>query len=222
MEVIERGKTAFTHLECILNPQEKIITESGAMASMDSGLEMKTGLKGGFLTALLRKFLGGESIFFNTFINLGSKPKKLIITKETPGDIVCRELNNETLFLQPGAFLCCTPGIKISLRWAGFRFLIGGEGLFRLAASGSGKVWIGVFGSLIEKEVAGEIIVDSGHLVAYSPNIKYKLQLSAGIFSSFFGKEGIVGRLEGHGKIILQTRSLNGLVSWLNPRLPVR
>ncbi|MCB0356363.1 MAG: TIGR00266 family protein, partial [Bdellovibrionales bacterium] len=144
----------------------------------------------------------------------------MVISKATPGDVVCHELKGDKLYLQPGAFLCCTPGIQLSVKWAGFGYLFGGEGLFRLCAQGHGKIWLGVFGAFIERELKGELLVDTGHLVAYPENVKYKIQLSGGIFSSFFSGEGLVGRLEGQGKIYLQTRSLGGLVGWLNPRLP--
>ncbi len=220
MKIVEKGKSAFTHLAVSLDPQEEIVTESGAMASMDTAISIKAGFKGGIFSAILRKLFGGESAFFSTFKNQSSSIKTIVITKETPGDIVCQELDGDRLYLQPGAFVCCTPGIDIDLKWAGFRYLFGGEGLFRLVASGRGKVWIGVFGSFVERELSGELIVDTGHLVAYPENISYKIQLSGGIFSSFFSKEGLVGRLEGHGKVLLQTRSLGGMVSWLNPRLP--
>ncbi len=49
--------------------------------------------------------------------------------------------------------------------------------------------------------------------------MKLKLQLAGGIFSSLFGGEGFVTRVEGKGKIVIQTRSLSGLANWLNPRL---
>ena len=35
----------------------------------------------------------------------------------------------------------------------------------------------------------------------------------------FFGGEGLVTRVVGRGKIVIQTRSLDGLKNWLNPRL---
>ena len=86
--------------------------------------------------------------------------------------------------------------------------------------SGTGKVWYGAYGALLERDLDGETIVDTSHLVAYSPGISLKLQLAGGIFSSFFGGEGLVTRVTGKGKIVIQTRSLSGLVSWLNPKLP--
>jgi len=220
MKVIEKGKSAFTHLVVTLESGEEIVTESGAMASCDGGIDLSASLKGGFFSAIMRKLFGGESLFINSFKNKASVEQSIVISKETPGDIYCYQLNNETLYLQPGAFLCCTKGVELKTKWAGFRFLFGGEGLFRLAVSGHGKVWIGVFGALVKKSLAGELIVDSGHLVAYPPSVRYSLQLSGGLISSVTSGEGLVGRLEGDGEIFLQTRSLGGLVGWLNPRLP--
>jgi len=73
---------------------------------------------------------------------------------------------------------------------------------------------------LLEREVDGEFIVDTSHLVAYEPGIKLKLQLAGGIFSSLFGGEGLVTRVVGKGKIVIQSRSISGIASWINPRLP--
>ncbi|MEJ2065071.1 MAG: TIGR00266 family protein [Reinekea sp.] len=104
------------------------------------------------------------------------------------------------------------------MRWAGFVSFIAREGLFKLQVTGSGKVWYGAYGALLEKEIDGEYIVDTSHLVAYEPGVKLKLQLAGGIFSSFFGGEGLVTRVTGKGKIIVQTRSISGLAGWLNPK----
>jgi uncharacterized protein (TIGR00266 family) len=121
--------------------------------------------------------------------------------------------------LQPGAYIASTPGIKLGLRWAGLASAIGREGLFKLLVSGTGTVWYGAYGALLEKPVDGEFIVDSSHLVIYEPQLKLKVQLAGGVFSSFFGGEGLVTRVNGSGNIVIQTRSLDGLKNWLNPRL---
>ena len=68
-------------------------------------------------------------------------------------------------------------------------------------------------------EVDGEFIVDTSHLVAYDPTIKLKLQLAAGLFSSFFSGEGLVTRVQGKGRVVIQTRSISGISSWVNPKL---
>ncbi len=70
-----------------------------------------------------------------------------------------------------------------------------------------------------EREIDGEYIVDTSHLVAYEEHMKLKVQLAGGVLSSIFGGEGLVTRVEGKGRIIIQTRSLDGLKGWLNPKL---
>ena len=134
----------------------------------------------------------------------------------TPGDIIEIEMTGGSYCLQPGAYIASTPGLKLGVKWAGFASWIGREGLFKLQVSGTGTLWYGAYGGLVEREVDGEFIVDTSHLVAYEPQLKLKTQLAGGIFSSFFGGEGLVTRIEGKGRIIIQTRSLDGLAKWTN------
>jgi uncharacterized protein (TIGR00266 family) len=219
MDVKIRGGSAFSFLRVRLSPGEVLTTESGAMASQDAAIELRSKLNGGgILRALLIKFLGKESIFINDFQNISNSEKHIVVSQSMPGEICEAVLNNETLYVQPGAYVASTPGINFSVRWAGFSSFLGGEGLFRLQISGKGRVWYGAYGAVVEKEIVGQYIVDSGHLLSYPPSIKLNIQLSGGLFSSFFSGEGLVIRLEGQGKIKLQTRSIGGLAGWLNPR----
>jgi uncharacterized protein (TIGR00266 family) len=219
MQTSIQGRPSFAHLHVDLDPGESIIGESDAMASMSADLDMFARFNGGFFSGLAKKFLGGESLFINEFVNSTDGPRRVTLVQATPGDIGQIELNGNSLCLQPGAFLACTPGIKLGLKWAGFASLIGREGLFKLVVSGTGTVWYAAYGALLEREVDGEFIVDTAHLVTYEPQLKLKVQLAGGIFSSFFGGEGLVTRLQGQGKIVIQTRSLSGLTNWLNPRI---
>lgn len=214
-----KGGASFSNIHLELSSGEKIITESGAMASMDSGIDLRSKTNGGFFRAFFMKFLGAESFFINTFTNTKSTNQNIVLTKPSPGQIISTDLSNgQELFIQPGAFIACTPKVNFSLRWAGFSSFIAKEGLFRLSIQGPGTVWYGAFGSIIEKEVNGSYIVDTGHLLSYPKTITLKIQLAGGIFSSFFSGEGFVARLEGKGTIKIQTRSIGGLAGWLNPR----
>lgn len=213
------GRPSFAHMHVDLDPGESIIAESDAMASMSADLDMRAQFNGGLFSGLCKKFLGGESLFVNEFKNNTDGPRRVTLVQPTPGDMGVIELNGNSLCLQPGAYIASTPGVKLGLKWAGFASLIGREGLFKLVVSGTGTVWYGAYGALIEKPVDGEFIVDTSHLVTYEPQLKLKVQLAGGIFSSFFGGEGLVTRINGKGNIVIQTRSLEGLKSWLNPRL---
>ena len=213
------GKPAFAYVNVDLEPGESIVAESDAMSSMSPALDMKAGFNGGFFSGLAKKFLGGESLFVNTFTNNTSETQRVSIVQGTPGDTVEIDLDGGSYCLQPGAYIASTTGLKLGVKWAGFASWIGGEGLFKLQVSGTGKLWYGAYGGLIEREVDGEFIVDTSHLVAYEPQLKLKAQLAGGIFSSFFGGEGLVTRVEGKGRIIIQTRSMSGLASWTNSYL---
>ncbi len=216
---IEGGPT-FSHIHADLEPGETIIAEADAMATMAADLDMDAKFNGGFLPGLGKKFLGGESLFVNHFTNNTQETKRVSLVQGTPGEI--REVRldgTKTLCLQPGAYICSTPDVKLGVKWAGFASLLGREGLFKLEVGGTGTLWYGAYGSLIDKEVNGEFIVDTSHLVAYDPQLKLKVQLAGGIFSSFLGGEGLVTRMEGTGRIVIQTRSISGLAGWLNPRL---
>ncbi len=218
MQTRIEGAPAFAHLHIELAPGETVIAESDAMSSMAADLDLTTKLNGGVIGALLRKYLGGETAFINHFKNNTSAAKSLTLVQPTPGAIVARQLRDETLYLQPGAFLAMSEGVKLKLKWAGLVSFIAREGLFRIAVSGMGTVWYGAYGALLEREIDGEYIVDTAHLVAYEEGISLKLQLAGGIFSSIFGGEGLVTRVSGRGKITVQTRSLPGLAGWLNPK----
>ena len=218
MEVKKQGGDSFAYLEVNLEPGEKIITESDAMASMDPEIQVSPRANGGIFRALLLKILGNESFFINTFSNDSNERKEVIVTQPTPGSIVEQEIDGDILFLQAGAFIAATEGVKFKVSYAGLASFLSREGLFRLRVTGKGKVFYGSYGYIDEHEVIDEFIVDSGHLLSYPEGIKLKIKLSGGLFSSFFGGEGLVLKLIGSGKIRLQTRSLSGLAGWLNPK----
>lgn len=188
------------------------------MSSMDADLDLTATFNGGFFKGLLKKYLGGETLFISRFSNNTEAKKRVTLVQPVPGEIRCYELDGGEFNLQPGAYLASTEGVTLGLRWAGFVSFIAREGLFKMTATGTGKVWYGAYGALMEKEIDGEYIVDTSHLVAYEPGVTLKLQLAGGLFSSFFGGEGLVTRVQGKGKIIVQSRSVSGLAGWLNPK----
>lgn len=216
MKLTVEGKPVFAHVIVELDPGESFVAESDAMSSMSSDLDMNATFNGGFFKALLKRFFGGESLFINTFKNNTSKTLNLHLTQPTPGDIAVKELNGESYCIQKGAYVASDASVNLGIKWAGFASFIAGEGLFKLVVSGHGKVVFGAYGGIIEKEINGEYIVDSGHLVAYEPTMNLKLQLAGGVFGSLFGGEGFVTRIEGKGKIYLQTRSISSLAAWVN------
>lgn len=215
-----RYKPAFATLFVTLSPGDSITAEAGAMASMAGKLSMKTELNGGLIGALLKKFLGGESLFVNTFTNETQQPLELVLTQSTIGDIGAIDLKGgREICFQPGAYIAHTKGVEMGVQWAGFSSWFAGEGLFKLKLSGQGTVFFGSYGGLTTKRINGEFIVDSGHLVAYEPGITMSIKLAGGLIGSVTSGEGLVNRLSGQGEIYLQSRSIDGLVRFLRPKL---
>ncbi|MFT3924798.1 MAG: TIGR00266 family protein [Myxococcales bacterium] len=217
MQIQIRNRPSFANLLVRLARGDRIVTESDAMASMSSSIAVQTRWNGGFFRAILRALFGGETLFLNEFSS--ESEGELVLTQPVPGDIEMVELKGQTLYLQPGAFLACDPSVEFGLGYAGLRSLIAREGLFRLKVSGHGRVWFGAYGGIVEKDVQGEYVVDSGHLVAYEPTLELRLGMAGGLFSSFFSGEGLVMRIRGQGRIYMQSRSLQGLASWVNSHL---
>lgn len=217
MEIQIRNRPSFANLLVRLSRGERIIAESDAMASMSSSISIATRFNGGFFRALLRKLLGGETMFINEFST--DSQGELVLTQPTPGDIECITLRESGLFLQPGAFLSCEPSITLGLGFAGFASMLAREGLFRMYVHGTGRVWFGAYGGVLARDLDGELVVDSGHLVAYEPSVQLSIGLSGGVFSSVFGGEGLVLRLRGQGRVYLQSRSMSGLAHWVNRHL---
>ena len=118
-----------------LESGEQLRAEGGAMVAMRD-VKVETGATGGLFKSLKRSILGGESFFQNTF-TATSNNAMVMLAPALTGDVMVRELNNEDLIVQSGAYLGSSMGINVSTDWGGARTFFGGEGLFMLRCSGS-------------------------------------------------------------------------------------
>lgn len=217
MESEIRDRPAFANVRLQLRAGDRVIAESDAMASMSSTIRLQARLNGGLIQAIVKRLFARETLFVNEYST--ETTGELVLTQPFPGDIESLELRGTALYLQPGAYLSSEPGVHLGVGWAGFASWLGGEGLFRLKVEGHGRVWFGAYGGIFAQEVTDELIVDTGHLVAYEPSISLAAGLPAGMFSSFFSGEGFVTRVRGPGRVYLQTRSMDALAAWTNSHL---
>ena len=75
---------------------------------------------------------------------------------------------------------------------------------------------------MIEIDVQGEYVVDTGYIVAFTEGLDYKVQSVGGYKSLFLSGEGLVCRFSGSGKLWIQTRQVPSFSSWVNPFRPVK
>ena len=121
MQTSIEGGNSFAFINVDLDPGETVIAESDAMSSMAADLDMAAKLNGGFFKGIAKKFLGGESLFINHFTNNTSGPRRVTLVQNTPGNTRTVELKGQEYCLQPGAFIACTPDVKLGVKWAGFK-----------------------------------------------------------------------------------------------------
>jgi len=112
--------------------------------------------------------------------------------------------------------------IEVETKWSGAKTFFASEGLIMLRASGMGKMVISSYGAIHEMNLASgeKYTVDTGHLVAFSEGIGFKVRAIGGIKSTMFSGEGLVVDLTGPGRVLLQSRSTDQFVAWLIPQLP--
>lgn len=204
-----------------LAPNEEIRAESGAMVSLSQGVVVETKAAGGILKSLARSVLAGESFFQNTF-RAPANGGEVTVAPALPGDVFVLELRNEGLMVQSGSYLASETSVTLDTKWGGAKTFFASEGLIMLRASGTGKLLLSSFGAIHEVNLgAGEIYtVDTGHLVAFSEGIGFKVRRVGGLKSTFFSGEGLVVDLTGPGRVLLQTRSMDSFLNWLVSKLP--
>ena len=204
-----------------LSQGEAIKAESGAMVAQEN-VDFSTGMGGSGVFGGIRRKIGGESFFVNTFrASRGSGWVSL--APSTPGDI--REFNLEErkpLYIQSNSFLACTLNVNMDTKFQGMRGLFSGEGMFFLKAEsqkGEGVVFYNSYGGI--KEIAlmpgMEIVVDTGHVVAFTDEVNYSIGKVGGIRSLIAGGEGLVMKFRGHGTIWIQTHTVEAFAEKVLP-----
>ena len=216
---------AFPIVKFHLNRGEKIKAESDAMIAMSATVDVEGKMEGGILSGLARKFLSGESMFFQE-LHAVRGAGEVLIGQAQPGGILDLELDGSYgLRIQKNGFLASTEGIDVSTKVQNIaQGLFSGEGFFILKASGHGTVFVSSYGVIhpINLESGEEVIIDNGHLVAWPDYMEYKIEkASRGIVSSFTSGEGLVCRFRGPGTVLIQTRNPDSFTDWIRSMIPV-
>ncbi len=216
------GRPDFAMLNLTIQPNQKIFVEPSAMAAMDNHVQMKSQLKGGLIKSLFRAF-GGESLIVNTYWT-DTKPGELKLAPGPMGDLEHYHLDSSVdLMLQRGAFVAHGENVDLTSEFQGFKGFFSGEGLMLLKASGVGDLFFNTYGGLLEVDVDGDYVVDTGFIVAFESTLQYEttwlsgLKRGSGLKNLFFGGDGLVCKFRGRGKLWVQTRRVGSFLSWLTP-----
>jgi uncharacterized protein (AIM24 family) len=226
-----------------LRPGQVVFSEAGKFLFCSDDVVMETKLSqpsslqqpdrrpggmGGVLSGALdagKRMLAGESFAFTHFSTRGGDGL-LGLAGVLPGEMRALELDGRTTWTaEKDAFVAAEAGVHFDVAFMGGRAgFMGGEGLVLERFSGTGTLLVAGAGDFIEinpSEYGGRIRVDTGCVVAWDQNIRYDVKMIGGLsrqglMNVVFGGEGItVATLEGNGRVILQSVTIDGLAKAL-------
>lgn len=215
---------SYASLSLNLQPNQTILAEGGAMAGMDTNIVMKSKIKGGLLKGIGR-MLGGESLFLSEF-TAKNKAGELLLCPGVPGDIQHYYLSGNGLMIQSSGFVASGDQVTLDTQFQGFKGFFSGESLFLLRVTGKGDIWFSSYGGIMETDIDGDYVVDTGYIVAFEDTLNYQVEILGGLSfrglkTGIFGGEGFVCRFRGKGRLWLQSRNIIPLINFLDPFRPV-
>ena len=216
-EILQKG--TFPIVKYQLENGEQIKAESDAMVAMSPTVEVTGGVEGGFKKGLTR-MLSGEKFFFQ-YLTAKTGEGEVLFAHALPGDIFAVELDGSYgLIIQKNGFLAAQQNIEIDTKVQNLmKGLFSKEGFFILKARGNGTLFLSCYGAIhtIVLNVGEEIIIDNGHLVAWTEETDYTIEkASNGWINSITSGEGLVCRFKGPGKIWIQTRNPGSFSGWIS------
>lgn len=172
------------------------------------------------------RMMSGESLFLSEF-TAKNQSGQLLVSPGTPGDIQHYFLNGNALIIQASGFVASGKNVDLDTQFQGFKGFVSGESLFFLKATGIGDVWFSSYGAILEINVTGDYVVDTGYIVAFENSLNYQVEVIGGLSfnnlkTGVFGGEGLVCRFRGEGRLWIQSRNLLSFLNFLYPFRPVQ
>lgn len=236
---IKGAEMQFVEVE--LDPGEAAVGEAGSMMFMDAGIQMDTvfgdgsqsGSGGGGLFGKLlgagKRLVTGESLFTTVYTNQNTGKARVAFAAPYPGKILPMDLSalGGTLICQKDAFLCAARGVSLGIYFqqklsVGF---FGGEGFIMQKLEGNGLAFVHAGGSVLRRELrpGQTLMVDTGCLVAFTPNVNFEIQYVGKIKTALFGGEGLFfAKVTGPGTVWLQSLPFSRLASRVFAAAPQR
>lgn len=231
MQSIIKHEPHFPVVTVDLAPAEELVADYGAMVARSPSIELHVRLCVGrrpsfvdtakaLLAAIVRRMLGSRGLFMNHFSS--SMGGWVRLASPMGGAIKQLSLRDSAKWkIAPRSFIAHTGPIDLRMIWGSLRAVFSREGLVFLDAAGEGEIWVAGYGAIEEIEVKGSYVIDSGHVVAFEKKLSYEIRHASGhIGDTAIPGEGLVLELSGTGRVLVQTRNLGALTSWIGRQLP--
>jgi uncharacterized protein (AIM24 family) len=199
---------------------------------MDSVFGDGSAQQGGFFGKLLgagKRLVTGESLFTTIYTNQSTLKQRVGFAAPYPGKILPMNLKQlgGMLICQKDAFLCAARGVSLGIYFqqklsVGF---FGGEGFIMQKLEGDGLAFVHAGGTVMRRDLqpGQTLLVDTGCLVAMTPNVNFEIQYVGKIKTALFGGEGLFfAKVTGPGSVWLQSLPFSRLASRVFAAAPQR
>jgi uncharacterized protein (AIM24 family) len=221
----EAGKFLFSSADVVMETKLSAPSAPTAQPAPNGGA---AGGLGGMLRGAMdagKRMMAGESFAFTHFSTRGGDGL-LALAGVLPGEMRLLELDGRTTwFAEKDAFVAAEAGVHFDVAFAGGRQgFSGGEGFILEKFTGTGSLLIGGAGDFIDinpADYGGKLRVDTGCIVAWDQDIRYGVERVGrmsrqGAMSAIFVGEGFsLATVEGNGRVILQSVTIDGLAKAL-------
>ena len=233
---IKGAEMQFVEVE--LDPGEATVGEAGSMMFMDAGISMDTvfgdgsASTGGLFGKLLgagKRLVTGESLFTTVYTNQGRGKLRIAFAAPYTGKILPMDLRKlgGMLICQKDAFLCAAKGVSLGIYLqqkmsVGF---FGGEGFIMQKLEGDGLAFVHAGGTVLKRELqpGQTLMIDTGCVVAFTPDVNFEIQYVGKIKTALFGGEGLFfAKVTGPGTVWLQSLPFSRLASRVFAAAPQR
>lgn len=214
-------QTALVHVQ----PGQTVVSDSGAMyrSSPNIDFDVSVRSRGGGILSGLKRAMGGDSFFLSTYKTQDQHAGEVGLAPVLPGDIRHVDVDGSTWVCAGGSFLACDGSLDMDTRFQGLKGLFSGESLFFVEVAGQGGLLVNAYGRISEVEVTDELVVDTGHVVAFESSLSYELtKMGSSWVQSFLAGEGFVLRFRGSGRLLVQSHNPKEFGSRLGKHLPPR
>ena len=216
--------TVLQTLTIALSPDDRLWSQTHAMAWMSDGVTMDTHTGGGMMAGLGRA-LGGGSFFITEYAS-GAAGGEIAFAPHFPGQIIAMKLaEGESIVCRRETFLCSEASVRLDviLQRTIPAGLFAGQGFVVQKVSGPGTVWLDLSGDVVEKTLApGERLrVQAGHIGMQEPSVAIDVVLVDGLSNMLFSGTGLfMATLTGPGRVWLQTMPIASLAEAIARYLP--
>ena len=217
------GNSGSSYLEVNLTNGQKIHASSGSMLFMTGAIDMPESKFDG-----IGKLFAGEHIVHQEYTATGSGT--IAFGLDFPNDIIRIEILPGVKYrLSRYSYLASTVNIKISAttQMKGIFGIGQSEGFILPVAENisnkPGYIWLCAYGTFQMKRLTNgqSFIVDNGLFLACDDRRQYDvIKIGKSYFSALINKEGFAMKFTGPCDIYIQSKNMDGFISFISSQLP--